>query len=374
MSLKSSFKQHLAQKYPQLTSDLSEQHISEQLISPFQVRLGREIITQIKNEVGAYWKLRAWSENNLSADFDKLNLRKPKNFSACMSYDFHLSSDQKLELIEINTNAAFLAMGLELYDFWKLPKIDPNFNTQKLVEMFIEESRLAGSISNLNSIAIFDENPPGQRLFIEFLLYKSIFDEFKIKSEIVDLTEVEKLKKFDLVYNRYTDFYLQNEASSKIKELFNSEAMQLTPHPWEYFLLADKQRLIDWNNQNEVVKPSSLLSVYDLAHAKRDEIWAQRKSLFFKPKNSYGGKQAYRGTSISTKAFDSIFKDDFIAQKNSIPAEIEVAHEGKSIKFKYDLRCYAYQDQVQMVIARLYQGQTTNLATPGGGFACVVFE
>ncbi len=374
MSLKSSFKQYLVRKYPQLTSDLSEQYISEQLISPFQVRLGKEVITKLKNEVKAYWKLRTWTENNLSANFEKLDLRKPKNFSACMSYDFHVTSDQKLELIEINTNAAFLALGLELYEYWKLPKIDPNFNTQKLVEMFQEESRLAGSFSNLNSIAIFDENPLGQRLYIEFLLYKSIFDEFKIKSEIIDLTEVEKLKNFGLVYNRYTDFYLQNEASSKIKKFFNSETIQLSPHPWEYFLLADKQRLIDWNNQNEVTKPESLLPVYDLAHAKRDEIWAQRKSLFFKPKNSYGGKQAYRGTSISTKAFDSIFKDDFIAQKNSVPAEIEVLHEGKSMKFKYDLRCYAYQDQVQLVIARLYQGQTTNLATPGGGFACVVFE
>jgi hypothetical protein len=40
---------------------------------------------------------------------------------------------------------------------------------------------------------------------------------------------------------------------------------------------------------------------------------------------------------------------------------------------KYDLRCYAYQGKLQIVIARLYQGQTTNLKTTGGGFTIVKF-
>ena len=39
---------------------------------------------------------------------------------------------------------------------------------------------------------------------------------------------------------------------------------------------------------------------------------------------------------------------------------------------KFDLRNYAYNGQVQWVAARLYQGQTTNFRTPGGGFAPVV--
>jgi len=42
--------------------------------------------------------------------------------------------------------------------------------------------------------------------------------------------------------------------------------------------------------------------------------------------------------------------------------------------FKYDVRCYVYEGRVQLVIARLYQGQTTNFRTPGGGFALVRVE
>ena len=38
---------------------------------------------------------------------------------------------------------------------------------------------------------------------------------------------------------------------------------------------------------------------------------------------------------------------------------------------KFDLRDYVYDGQVQWVAARLYQGQTTNFLTPGGGFAPV---
>ena len=38
---------------------------------------------------------------------------------------------------------------------------------------------------------------------------------------------------------------------------------------------------------------------------------------------------------------------------------------------KFDLRDYVYDGRVQWVAARLYQGQTTNFRTPGGGFAPV---
>ena len=374
MNVKSSFNQHLLQKYPQLTIEQLDLHVSEQLISPFQVHLESSIIEQMKSEIKSYWKLRSWSEKYLAQKYADFNLRKPSNFAACMSYDFHLSSEKKLELIEINTNAAFLALGIELYSFWKLKGVDPLFTTEKLVQMFQHEIILTGKASTSPSVAIFDENPYEQRLYIEFLLFKSLFEKFKVGSEIINLPDAEQLKKFSLVYNRYTDFYLQNEKSLQTKEMFNAGQIELSPHPYEYFLLADKQRLIDWNLQTDIEKPASLLAVYDLATSDRAEIWGKRKSLFFKPKTSFGGKQAYRGTSISTKAFDSIYQDGFIAQKISAPPEIEVNYLGSAMKFKYDLRCYAYQDELQLVIARLYQGQTTNLNTPGGGFACVVFN
>lgn len=39
---------------------------------------------------------------------------------------------------------------------------------------------------------------------------------------------------------------------------------------------------------------------------------------------------------------------------------------------KMDVRLYTYDSQVLLVAARLYQGQTTNFRTPGGGVAPVL--
>ncbi len=381
MSLKSSFIQHLLKKYSDLTSDQAteqlENLVSDQLLSPFQVKLSKSILSDIQEEIKSYWSLRDWGSKNISEKFSTQKLRTPKNFSACMSYDFHVNSDQKLELIEINTNASFLALGLELYDFHKIKNAVP-FTEKNLVDMFLNEIKLCGMNPSLNKgqpapkITIADSKPAEQRLYVEFLVYQQIFRKHGILSDIIDIENINENS--GMIYNRYTDFYLQNESSKKIKELFNSEKINLSPQPWDYFLLADKQRLIDWNEQTEYPKPSSLLPVYDLGKADKEFIWKERKHLFFKPKNSFGSKQAYRGASISKTTFENVFSDQFIAQKISNPSEIEETFEDKPMKYKYDLRCYAYQDQLQMIIARLYQGQTTNLRAPGGGFACVIVD
>ena len=104
--------------------------------------------------------------------------------------------------------------------------------------------------------------------------------------------------------------------------------------------------------------------------------------MFFKPKSSFGGKGVYKGASITTKVFDSFFGQHFLAQQLAPPAEIEIAVEtvkdNKPVKeiqkMKYDLRCYTYNQHLQLIIARVYQGQTTNLRTVGGGFAIVEIE
>jgi hypothetical protein len=47
-------------------------------------------------------------------------------------------------------------------------------------------------------------------------------------------------------------------------------------------------------------------------------------------------------------------------------------HGEAPVDLKLDLRNYTYRGRVQLVTARLYQGQTTNFRTPGGGFAPVL--
>lgn len=368
MSVKASFVSFLNKKFSAISIDQLNELVSDNLISPFQIELSHSQVEQIKNEIKVYWQLRNWTEKNKASEYLDKGLKKPQNYSVCMSYDFHINSDGKPELIEINTNAAFLAMGLQVYEHLNLPNIAGPFNETSLVEMFKKEIQLTQRQNN--SVAIIDEKPDLQRLYIEFLVYQQIFKSAGMSCEIFNYDQVEKIKNFGLIYNRYTDFFLSQPESAALRELFNSQ-MNLSPNPYEYFLLADKQRLLDWNLQNEIAKPESLLKIFDLGTADKEEIWQNRKNLFIKPKNSFGSKQAYRAGSISRRLFDEIYGAEFIAQQLSTPSEVEVVYNNKPEKFKYDLRCYAYQDQLQLMVARLYQGQTTNLKTAGGGFAAV---
>lgn len=65
-----------------------------------------------------------------------------------------------------------------------------------------------------------------------------------------------------------------------------------------------------------------------------------------------------------------------LRQASQVP---EMAHAPTQLALaarplKADVRNYAYAGVVKLVTARLYQGQTTNFRTPGGGFAPVFTE
>ena len=64
----------------------------------------------------------------------------------------------------------------------------------------------------------------------------------------------------------------------------------------------------------------------------------------------------------------------YVAQRFAPAPELEATDPltGESVMLKYDLRVYAYAGAIQLLAARLYQGQTTNFRTPGGGFAPVI--
>ena len=66
-----------------------------------------------------------------------------------------------------------------------------------------------------------------------------------------------------------------------------------------------------------------------------------------------------------------ILQGRYVAQALVQPSERRLRVEQENIFLKLDLRNYVYDGQVQLLTSRLYQGQTTNFRTPGGGFAPV---
>ena len=131
--------------------------------------------------------------------------------------------------------------------------------------------------------------------------------------------------------------------------------------------------LRDWDIAPSVI--ATLLSGIPrtelVANADPDELWARRGKLFFKPFSSYGGKAAYRGDKITRKVWGEILSGDYIAQAIVPPGARTIAIAGEVQSMKADLRNYTYDGKVLLRAARLYQGQTTNFRTPGGGFAPV---
>ena len=86
----------------------------------------------------------------------------------------------------------------------------------------------------------------------------------------------------------------------------------------------------------------------------------------------YGGKAVYRGMNVTKGVFADILAGDYVAQELAPASTRTIRVAGEDVALKCDLRCYAYAGQVQLIAARLWQGQTTNFRTPGGGFAPVL--
>lgn len=385
-SLKSDFIGLLKADFPGLKNEPLDELISENLLSPYKITLPKKVLQQGQEATEAFFSLResANYQNDLKNEKESLGLIDPGNKSIMMSYDFHLNESNELKLIEINTNAAFLVLGQLIYKLKSIPKPIPSFDFEVLKECILEELRLQNKNIQSPSVVIMDQAPSTQKLYIEFLVCRELFKSWGWACEIRDIQEALKDPKPDFIYNRYTDFYFTNALSSNLRSSFLKKEVCFSPHPYEYFLLADKKRMSEWCDstlkqipnfeKQKVAIEKVLLKSWPLNEDNKEQLWSQRKSLFFKPAQDFGSKGSFKGGSISRKAYEDLVAKNSLAQEYISAPEINFSTDSGSQKFKYDLRFYAYQGRLQTVMARLYQGQATNLRTPGGGFACVEFQ
>ncbi len=308
-------------------------------------------------------------------------------------YDFHLN-EQGAHLIEINSNAGGGFLNALLIDSQHgLHLYGSGVSAERLesvfVDMFRNEWRLAHGDKPLKTIAIVDENPETQYLYPEFLLAQKLFERNGIVAQIVDPSALEKRddglysrdQRIDLLYNRLTDFDLHHH--QHLRAAWEEKQIVLTPNPGHYLRYADKSKLsllsdadrlrasgVSQAAINALVKcvpRTNLVRAEDAEH-----WWAERKQYFFKPLSGYGGKGAYRGDKLTKRVFEEIMQSDYVAQRLVVPGERKICLDGAEPQMlKFDVRCYVYEGRIQLIAARLYQGQTTNFRTPGGGFALV---
>lgn len=426
------FLARLAQEYPKTAKEHDVRTlVIPSLISPTALTLPREWRDEAERLVSVFYnglrenKYASHSEPPRSRT-EELRLEEPvipktPNASVLMSYDFHVdfSKDPKgqLRLIEINTNASMSLLidlmngerGLEPVEDTVHPGSLRCFGRRAkeiLMDDFAEEllslrrqprTAIAEALKGTH-VAIVDDEPQKQKLFIEFLLYKELFEQRGASCIIADRRDLEMrdgklwaksspggpadFGPIDLVYNRATDFYFEEEASKALHEAMATGAAVISPNPYDYRMLADKNRLVEWSREGQLESAYGLskddadlirgavLRTREVNALDPETLWKERKKLVFKPRQAYGGKGVYRGSSISRGAFDGVLASDSLAQ-DFVPAPTVKVDD---VEFKYDLRFFAYRDYVHVACGRLYQGQMTNALTPGGGVTSIIWE
>ncbi len=323
----------------------------------------------------------------------------PRTAGVFLGYDFHLAANGP-RLIEINTNAGGALLNTQLLGCQHAcpgtgetmrpaaDRIEAGF-----VAMFRQEWRLAQGAARdrpLRRIAIVDTHPAGQFLAPEFELFRQLFETHGIAALVADPSELSfdgqsltwRGQRIELVYNRLTDFVLQEPQHAALRAAYLADAVVLTPHPQNHALYADKRNLAvlgdcPWLERVGVDDDDRRLLVATIPHttevlpASAEMFWRSRKQWFFKPTAGFGSKAAYRGEKLTRRVFAEIARGGYVAQEIVAAPERRLVVDGEEAHFKIDLRNYAYRGSVQLVAARLYRGQTTNFRTPGGGFATV---
>lgn len=325
----------------------------------------------------------------------------PGPIGAFMGYDFHLGPDGP-QLIEINTNAggAFLNAVLARAQH---QCCDPSQKTaatkqaldgfeDAVFDMFQQEWQKQRVDSMPRRLAIVDDIPETQFMFTEFQLAQQVLQARGIDTLILDPSELEyiggtliaKGKPIDMVYNRLVDFALNAPVHEALRRAYLDGTVVVTPNPRAHALMADKRNLILLSDLPTL--RSWGLSEVESGYLERAvpktrkvlandavELWSTRRDLFFKPVAGHGSKGVYRGNKLTRRVFENILKGGYIAQNFVPPGERTMIIDGTVTTRKVDIRLYTYAGQRLLAAARVYQGQTTNFRTPGGGFA-PVFE
>ncbi len=387
-----------------LTARLAESH--PHLFSKTSVFLDPGVMQQIAASVAAMERviaMPAWQQQALARapEIARLNHGPVGVF---MGYDIHLT-DNGPRLIEINSNAggAFLnaalarahracceafAQVLDPQD--RLTKIDETF-----VAMFRSEWQAQRGDAPLRNILIVDDAPDAQYLAPEFQMARAVLAAQGLIALVADPRELiwraGKLwhpqlpaeMPVDLIYNRLTDFYLQDSAHAALLQAYREGAAVVTPHPRTHALFANKLNLIALSDATllrswgvgaqdiallQRVVPSTQRVIAENAEA----LWAQRRELFFKPASGFGARAAYRGDKLTRRVWGEILEGDYVAQAIVPPSERLVRVNDGTARLKMDLRAYTYRGEVQLLAARTWSGQTTNFRTEGGGFSPVV--
>ena len=316
--------------------------------------------------------------------------------SLLMGYDFHISQYGP-KLIEVNTNAggAFLVGALQRAVAERAVACGDARLTNTgaidalIVESFVSEWQRAGRAGRPRTVAIIDQDAGEQYLYPDMLLARDLLNRSGIETVILGPQALScktgRLvgggKVIDMVYNRLTDFNLSEPANAQLRAALMDDVAVVSPAPRHHKLYADKRNLI-WLSDAARLEAWGVGERHRAALAQipatrpvtadaAEELWTGRRGYFFKPAAGFGSRATYRGDKLTKRVWAEILAGDYIAQVLIPPTLRAVTVGDERMTLKYDVRVYTYAGETLLLAARVYQGQTTNFRTSGGGFAPV---
>lgn len=311
-----------------------------------------------------------------------------------LGFDFHLSANGP-RLIEINTNPGGLLLNATLARAQQfcIPELSLAFDgsaaESRSAAVLVEEWRAQTGVDPEHIVAIVDEQPEQQFLYAEFVLFQRLLESQGFRTAICDPGVLRYddgalwlgTRRVGFVYNRLTDFSLGGGSLKALRDAYLAGAVALSPHPRAHAIWADKRNLCLLGDRSFLARAGMTRGEQDLLAEtvpltvavdadNRDRLWRERRDWFFKPAAGFGSRASYRGDKLTHGTWAAIDGQDYVAQALVPPSERHMGPDGRPLKV--DVRCYAYRGEALMFAARLYQGQTTNFRTPGGGFAPVL--
>ncbi|WP_306252983.1 hypothetical protein [Parvularcula sp. IMCC14364] len=386
------------------------ENIYDTIASAEPVFLPEDTIEQIRQSVAALnavFKSNHYREEVFAAHPD-LAQCQPDTRSVLTGFDFHLTPEGP-KLIEVNTNAGGALLVSSMMRAQQaccryMEDIITGFGGdgdagKHILSSFLHEWQYAGRTGRagntgnadaLGYIVIVDEQPEKQFLYPEFVLFRQLFESAGIQAAITAPQDLyfqdghlrHQGRIVDMVYNRLTDFVLAEPENSALRQALIRDAAVVTPSPRHHRLMANKDNLARLSDRRALARwglprasQDQLATIIPLCEKLTPEsaerLWRTRRQWFFKPLAGYGSRGAYRGDKITRRVWQDMLAAEYIAQEFVPPGQTTIIKDGQPVAMKLDIRAYAYDGDVQLLAARRYQGQTTNMRTPGGGFACV---
>ncbi|MCR9278701.1 MAG: hypothetical protein NXH85_12075 [Pseudomonadaceae bacterium] len=367
----------------------------------------RSEIERIQGQINAIEtvaKLQPFQLANRERDPASQRFPPAATAGAFMGYDFHLTADGP-KLIEVNTNAggAYIvdalerALGINGSELTTSDTLVGADTRESIYKMFVAEWRKSGRDGLPRSIAIVDEQPASQFHYPDMLLAAESLRSFGLQTVVVDPSELQSKsgvllaggQPVDIVYNRLTDFALTDPRNAIIRNAIIDGSAVVTPTPEHHSHYADKRNLAtlsnpatlrSWGVSEDIIDTLADLPLsVEVSGDNIDALWSKRRSLFFKPNDGFGSRAAYRGAKLTSKVWRHIAAENYVAQEFIAPPVRAISRnvgeapgQLERAELKFDVRVYTYDGAPMLYAARVYQGQTTNLRTAGGGLAPVL--